>query len=188
MRRVAVALVMVAALSGCTAGKDAVAARNGGDNGFQQVAVGTKIYPVGDRKAAPEVSGTLLDGSSYDLASDLGHIVVINFWGSWCSPCRAEAADLQSVHADTEKAGVRFLGVDIREDEPGNGVDFVAAKKITYPSLADQSGRVALRFRDVPPQAIPSTIVIDAAGKIAALHIGAISRADLLDMIHQVSS
>jgi peroxiredoxin len=188
MRRVAVALLLVAVLSGCTAGNDAVAARNGGDNGFQQVATGTKIYPAASRKAAPDVTGTLLDGTSYRLATDLGHVVVINFWGSWCAPCRAEAADLQSVYADTEKDGVRFLGVDIREDEPGNGTDFVAAKKITYPSLADQSGRVALKFRDVPPQAIPSTIVIDATGKIAALHIGPISRADLLDMIHQVSS
>lgn len=187
MRRAAlVALATVLAASGCSAGTDAVAQRNGGDNGFQQVQTGTKLYPAGSRATAPDVTGTLLDGSPFDLASDRGHIVVMNYWGSWCSPCRAEAADLQSVYASVQSKGVRFIGVNIRDEDESSARDFVAAKKITYPSLYDPAGRVALKFRDVPPQAIPSTIVIDASGKIAALHIGPVSRDELIDMINQV--
>jgi peroxiredoxin len=187
-RAAALSLAAVLAVSGCTAGNDAVAARNGGDNGFQQVQTGTKLYPAGTRATAPDVTGTLLDGTAYDLAADRGHVVVMNYWGSWCAPCRAEAADLQSVYADLRSKGVRFIGVNIRDEDESAARDFVAAKKITYPSLYDPAGRVALKFRDVPPQAIPSTIVIDATGKIAALHIGPIDRDELLDMIDKVGA
>jgi thiol-disulfide isomerase/thioredoxin len=180
------ACAALAAAAGCTAGPDAVNQMNGSDNGFVSAAAATKIYPIGNRPEAPTVAGMLLDGANYSLTSDRGHVVVMNFWGSWCAPCRKEAADLQSVHATTENAGVKFVGVNIRdEQDPANAYD--QAHDITYPSIFDPSGRVALQFAQVPPSAIPSTLVIDATGHIAAIHLGSITAKQLTNMITAAS-
>jgi len=184
-----VAIAALAALvtaAGCSTGTDAVNQMNGSDNGFVSAAAATKVYPVSQRPAAPAVSGQLLDGTTYALASDRGHVVVLNFWGSWCAPCRKEAADLQSVHAATQASGVDFVGVNIRDEhDPANAYD--QAHGITYPSIFDPSGRVALQFAQVPPSAIPSTLVIDATGHIAAIHLGSITAKQLTDMITAAS-
>jgi peroxiredoxin len=183
----AAACAVVVAAAGCSTGTNAVNQMNGSDNGFVAAANATKIYATGDRSDAPEVTGTLLDGTKYTLATDRGHVVVLNFWGSWCAPCRVEAADLQSVHAATAARGVDFVGVNIRdEQDPANAYE--QAHGITYPSIFDPSGRVALQFRQVPPSAIPSTIVIDATGHVAAIHLGSITTAQLTGMITAATS
>jgi peroxiredoxin len=183
---VAIACGAMIAAAGCTTGNDAVNQMNGSDNGFVSAATATKIYPTSQRPAAPAVSGTSLDGTKYTLASDRGHVVVLNFWGSWCAPCRKEAADLQSVHAATAAQGVAFVGINIRDEtDPANAYD--NAHDITYPSIFDPSGRVALQFAQVPPSAIPSTLVIDATGHIAAIHLGSITAKQLTDMITAAS-
>lgn len=177
----------MAAVAGCTTGSDAVNQMNGSDNGFVAGAAATKVYQSGDRPTAPAVTGTLLDGSTFHLADDRGHVVVLNFWGSWCAPCRVEAADLQSVHEATAAQGVDFVGVNIRDEKDAANA-YEQAHGITYPSINDPAGRVALQFRQVPPSDIPSTIVIDATGHIAAIHLGSISAAQLTDMISAASS
>ncbi|HEY7177275.1 MAG TPA: TlpA disulfide reductase family protein [Micromonosporaceae bacterium] len=190
--RVLVAVVAVwgalAAVAGCTTGTDAVNQMNGSDNGFVSGMVTTKVYPPADRPAAPAVTGTLLDGTKFNLADDRGHVVVLNFWGSWCADCRVEANNVQSVHEATAAQGVEFVGVNIRDEmDPANA--FEQAFHITYPSIFDPTGRVALQFRQVPPTAIPSTIVIDANGRIAAVHLGAFSSgSELTHMISAASS
>jgi peroxiredoxin len=182
----AIACGAMIAAAGCTTGNDAVNQMNGSDNGFVSAATATKIYPTSQRPAAPAVNGTLLNGTTYTLASDRGHVVVLNFWGSWCAPCRREAADLQSVHAATAAQGVAFVGINIRDEtDPANAYD--NAHEITYPSIFDPSGRVALQFAQVPPSAIPSTLVIDATGHIAAIHLGSITAKQLTDMIKAAS-
>ena len=70
-------------------------------------------YAVGHRKAAPEISGTDLDGKPLDLAQFKGQVIVLNFWASWCPPCRAEAPALQAVSSETKSLGVQFVGVDV---------------------------------------------------------------------------
>jgi thiol-disulfide isomerase/thioredoxin len=139
----------------------------------------SQMFASGKRVAAPAVTGTLLAGATFDLSADRGHVVVVNFWGSWCAPCRSEAADLQSVYAS---GAADFVGVNVRDDHDAASA-YVSAHQITYPSIFDPSGRVALAFRNVPPSSVPATIVIDPAGKIAGIHFGAISTADLKKMI-----
>lgn len=178
----AIACAALAVVAGCSTGSDAVNQMNGSDNGFVSGAAATKVYASHDRPEAPAVSGTLLDGSTYNLASDRGHVVVLNFWGSWCAPCRVEAADLQSVHAATQAQGVDFVGVNIR-DEKDAATAYEQAHDITYPSINDPAGRIALQFRQVPPSSIPSTIVIDATGHIAAVHLGSVTADELTSMI-----
>jgi peroxiredoxin len=178
----------LAVVAGCTTGTNAVDQMNGSDNGFVSGVVTTKVYAPADRPAAPAVTGTLLDGTTFNLANDRGHVVVLNFWGSWCTDCRVEANNVQSVHEATAAQGVEFVGVNIR-DEKDPASAYEQAYHITYPSIFDPSGRVALQFRQVPPTAIPSTIVIDVNGRIAAVHLGAFSSENqLTDMISAASS
>lgn len=178
--------VALAAAAGCSTGRDAVDPSNGGDNGFVATQKTVAIYPAAHRATAPAVSGTLLDGSPFNLAGDRGHVVVMNFWGSWCAPCRSEAETLQGVHAATAPQGVEFVGVNIR-DEKDTATAYESAHGLTYPSIYDPSGRVALAFAHVPPTAIPSTIVIDKTGRIAALRLGSVTTAQLTSMIAAAS-
>jgi peroxiredoxin len=147
----------------------------------------TKFYAAGSRPAAPDFGGTLLDGGSFQLASERGHVVVVNFWGSWCAPCRVEASDLEDAATASAAQGTVFIGVNMRDDkDPADA--YVQAHKITYPSIADPGGRVALQFDSVPAGAIPATLVIDASGGIAAIHLGPVTRADLTEMIAKASA
>jgi peroxiredoxin len=120
----------------------------------------------GKRPAAPKVSGELLAGGRYDLSQDRGQVVVVNFWGSWCAPCRAEADDLEATYRATRDRGVRFLGINI-QDSRDKAIAFEEGR-VTYPSLFDPASRVALDF-EVPPNTIPATIVLDRDGRIAAV-------------------
>jgi thiol-disulfide isomerase/thioredoxin len=140
-------------------------------------------FSVGDRPAAPAISGDLLGGGSYDLAGKQGKVVVINFWGSWCAPCRAEADDLEAVHKDRPE--VEFLGINIR-DERDKATAF-ASERSSYPSIFDPPGRLALKFEDVPPNTIPATIIVDRQGKIAIVIRKAILKQDLALMVAEVA-
>ena len=136
---------------------------------------GVDIYPVGDRADAPELDGTTLDGQPLALSDFEGNIVVVNVWGSWCAPCRAETPDLVRLAHETKNQGVRFLGVDTR-DNLSSAKAFVEKFKMPYPSLFDDDGQTLLPLRDVIPTAvIPSTVVVDRQGRIAARIIGPVT-------------
>ena len=117
-----------------------------------------------DRPPAVTLSGELLDGGAYDLVSARGRVVVLNFWASWCGPCRAEAADLEKVHQATKSKGVVFLGVNHRDDRE-SAVAFERGKT-TYPSLFDPRSKAALTFQ-IPPSATPATLILDRQGRVA---------------------
>jgi peroxiredoxin len=138
---------------------------------------------TGDRSAAPKLTGTLLDGAAFDLADYRGKIVVLNVWGSWCPPCRAEAPSLQRVWAETRASGVQFVGIDTR-DTAAAAQAFERRFRITYPSLVDDDGRLLLAFRStLPPNAIPSTIVVDRQGRVAARIVGATTYEKLRNLV-----
>ncbi|MEU3551629.1 TlpA family protein disulfide reductase [Streptomyces longwoodensis] len=129
-------------------------------------------YPPGKRPAAPSISGKLINDGTLDLADWRGKVVVINVWGSWCAPCRAEAPTLKKVSDATRKLGVRFVGFDTRDNDAA-GRAFERTYKITYPSFRDPDGRLVLRFNGrVPVSAVPSTVLIDRSGRVAARIIG----------------
>jgi thiol-disulfide isomerase/thioredoxin len=147
-------------------------------------------YPLGHRALAPAVTGTDLYGKPLSLAQFKGKVVVLNFWASWCPPCRAEAPALQQVSGDTKSLGVQFVGVDIRENGPSDGRNFVATHGIDYPSFVDQSARIALEFRGtgIPPETPPSTLVIDRTGHIAARGLGEMRVNQLEALVRDVAT
>lgn len=179
-------LVIGGALAGCST-------TNAGASAQQINYVAGKgvltTYAPGDRKAAPEISGTDLNGQPISLSQFAGKVIVLNFWASWCPPCRAEAPALEQVFTDTKASGVQFVGVDIRESGPTDGPNFVATHHIGYPSFADQSARLALAFRStgIPPETPPSTLVIDRTGHIAARGLGEMTYTQLLGVVQSVA-
>lgn len=135
------------------------------------------------RQPAPDIAGTTLDGKEFRLADLRGSITVLNVWASWCAPCRAEAPILEKVWLAEQDNGVAFVGLDTRDSDPA-ALSFIRRFGITYPNVIDRDGALQLRFSDtLPPQAIPSTIVIDAQGRVAARALGKVSESTLLGMI-----
>jgi len=112
---------------------------------------------------APDFELPLLGEDGSLRLSDLrGDIVVLNFWASWCSPCRLEAPDLQAVWQEYRGRGVRFLGVDETDDEFA-AQGFIREFAITYPSVFDPSGSLADDYGFI---GLPATYVIDGQGRI----------------------
>jgi thiol-disulfide isomerase/thioredoxin len=137
------------------------------------------------RPAAPDVSGELLEGGSYNLTQDRGKVVVINFWGSWCAPCRAEIDDLEATYEATKGQGVAFLGINIRDDR--DKAKAFQQGRVGYPSVVDPGSKLALGF-DVPPNTIPATIILDREGRIAVVIREAVQRDQFEPIVARVAA
>lgn len=145
-----------------------------------------QLIQAADRLEAPRLRGELLSGRRFDSAVWTGQVVVVNFWGSWCPPCRAETPELVQVANGWRSRGVRFLGVDVR-DERSAAKAFVRQYDVPYPSLFDGDGTVTLAFRNVPPSAVPATFVFDRKGRIAARAFGRVTALGLEAVLRRVS-
>jgi thiol-disulfide isomerase/thioredoxin len=143
-------------------------AGNGGSTGGYVSSDGTvTLVEPEDREDAPVLEGTDLDGEALTSDDFAGQVLVVNVWGSWCPPCRAEAPVLQEL-SSTYTDGVQFLGI-VNRSKDAAAKAFNQTYGITYPSFSDEGGGLELRFVDtLPSQAIPTTWVIDAEGRVAA--------------------
>jgi thiol-disulfide isomerase/thioredoxin len=175
------ALVLSACSSGGTSG-------GSGNTNFITGSDGIATVKKGDRQAAPDLSGKTIDGKTLDTADYKGKVLVVNVWGSWCSPCRAEADNLVQVAKATADKDVQFVGLNTRDTSTEPAVAFEKKYAVPYPSLYDPTGKLMLRFKKgtLNPQAIPSTIVIDRDGKIAARALQALSEDKLREMLDPV--
>lgn len=146
----------------------------------------TTFFQPGSRPALPAVSGTTLDGQRLSLKADRGSVLVLDFWGSWCAPCRAEAPGLAALARRLQRDPVRFVGIDVRDTVPAAQA-FDANFGVNYPSLSDPGEQIALAFHaTVPPAAIPTTLVIDRTGHIAARVIGPVTYDGLQALIARI--
>ena len=189
-RAVATAVTAVVGVLGVAACSGQVAANTPAGNGVNFVSGNgnSTYYLAGSRPEAPGVSGSTLSGARFSLSSYRGKVVVLNFWGSWCAPCRSEAPTLAVLSEQYQLKGVQFVGVDIR-DSPASAEAFVQNFDISYPSLNDPADEIALAFRGtVPPEAIPSTLVIDRNGHIAGRIIGQATDASLGTILAKVTA
>jgi peroxiredoxin len=166
-------------LAGCSTGANAVDVNNGGEFRFVAGTPAGEVIAEAERAAAPEFSGTLLGGGEFSSSELDGDVSVLNFWGSWCPPCRVETPQFQEVYAEVRDQGVAFLGLNVKETSEQFAQAFVDSEGIEFPSVYDPRGEVALAFRDYPANAIPSTIVLDRDGRVAAVYTGEVSQDDL---------
>ncbi|MEO6957884.1 MAG: TlpA disulfide reductase family protein [Antricoccus sp.] len=178
-------LLSILLIAGCSTGKNAVDTSQGGDYRFVEAQPQGEVIAKDERKTAPDIKGKLLDGSSFDLTSYKGKVLVLNFWASWCAPCRVEAPDLESIYQSYQSKGVDVVGVLVRDDKQ-QGQIYAKQIGLTYPSVFDPDTEIALQFKNYPPAAIPSTTVIDTSGKVAAVYVAAVDKSDLLKTLNKL--
>jgi thiol-disulfide isomerase/thioredoxin len=140
--------------------------------------VGTTIT-VANRFPVGPVTGTLIDGGGYSLAADSGQLVVINFWATWCPPCRIETPQFDVLYRQSHSEGVDFVGVDTKETSRAAVRSFIADNQISYPVIWDEAGRTAIELGRVPSGDLPFTVVIDRHQRVAAVYLHALTPADL---------
>ena len=145
------------------------------------------VYPVGHRPLAPDFTATSLTGTPIRFGSYRGKVVVVNFWGSWCDPCRREAPTLAVVAEQYRSRDVSFLGVDV-SDTPANALAFTRKEGITYPSVNDSGYAVTADFgRVVLVSATPTTIVVDRTGHIAGEIYGTATYSELTSLLGEAA-
>jgi thiol-disulfide isomerase/thioredoxin len=161
----ALALALLAACGGKALGSEAT-----GKAGFKS-ATGynvTDIAPA-DRDRKPVFSGTDFQGKRISQGSLRGSVAVVNFWASWCGPCRREERNLEDLWQRYGPRGVEFLGVNTR-DTKIDARSFLEEFDVTYRSIFDPYAKIAYKFRVVY---LPVTYVLDKQGRIAAIIVGA---------------
>ena len=125
---------------------------------------------------APDFSLVNLDGQEVQLSDFRGHPVIVNFWASWCQPCRAEMATFQEIFVAYKEQGFVFLAVNSQENR-ANAFDFAQSRALTFPILLDEDGKVSNRYRVL---SLPATFFINKDGKIIdVVYGGPISKAYL---------
>lgn len=185
------AVLMTGGVTGCATGDDAVA--QGGT--FQFVAPGgkTDIFydpPSARGRPGPLSGPDLMDtGKTISLEDFAGQVVVINVWGQWCGPCRAEISELQKLYDATRADGVAVLGIDVRDNDIQAPRDFVIDRKVSFPSIYDPAMRTMLAFGGkYPTTVIPSTVVLDREHRVAAVFLRELLDDDLLALVRRLAA
>jgi len=162
----------------------------GGNSGVTKVDgnASAVVYATGHRPLAPEFTATTLTGSSLSFSSYRGKVVVLNFWGSWCVPCREEASILSAAAVRYQPSGVSFLGVDVR-DTAASAQAFARSFHVRYPSVSDPSSVITQDFTAaVPIAGTPTTLVIDRTGHVAGAVFGAVTYPELTAILAKVTA
>lgn len=149
---------------------------------------GRCIVAVEERPPAPTTALPVLGDQSTTMSVQefSGDVVVVNFWGSWCVPCRVEQPDFNEVHATYRDQGVSFLGVDVAENSETNGLAHQEEFSIPYPSLWDPPLDYAADFDVIGPQALPATVIVDPEGRVAVSFFGPSTEAELSAFLEQL--
>lgn len=179
---VGIVIGLVAALAGCAPEESGAGDVVG--QGYVSGDGSVQTYDVGDRKGPVAIEGTDFEGNDVDTADWAGDVVVVNTWYASCAPCRAEAPDL--VDLAESKDGVQFLGINT-EDDGGAAQAFQRTFEVPYPSIEDRTGAVIAGLSGVVPlQAVPSTVILDQEGNVAARVVGQAEGSTLEALIDDV--
>jgi len=177
MKRFAAFLVLAFALTACGGGGSSTS-----EESFVSGDGSTTFIKISDRKIAPAITGMTLSGENYTYNKD--RVAVVNVWASWCSPCRAEAPTL--VALANKYTDVAFIGI-LTRDNPANAEAFERRFNIPYPTVIDDS--ILLGFKvSLPANAIPTTVILDKSGLVAARISGVVTVASLSKLIEKVAA
>ncbi|MGW4928723.1 TlpA family protein disulfide reductase [Agromyces sp. NPDC004153] len=193
---VALAAASALLLAGCASDPLADQYREGSGKNYIAGDGTISEFDASQRGEPIEFSGETVDGATFDSADTLGGVTVVNFWYAGCAPCRVEAPILEEVsqsfgvgvgdegEAAIDNPGVAFVGVNVR-DQAGTAASFEQTYGVSYPSILDvNEGTAQLAFAgDVPPAAVPTTIVLDRQGRVAARVLGQLTDASILESI-----
>lgn len=187
--RMLAALPLAAALllAGCSSDDGGLSEQwsESSDKGYVAGDGSTTSFPVEDRTDAVSFEGVTELGEAFSSDELLGAVTVVNFWYAGCAPCRAEAADLVKVYGEFAPSGVKFLGVNTR-DQSAQAVQFAKEFGVEYPSVMDSEGdRAAQRAfaGQVPLNAVPTTLVLDREGRVAHRIVGQLAAASQLSTL-----
>ncbi|WP_460863476.1 TlpA disulfide reductase family protein [Rhodococcus aerolatus] len=186
LRAAVLAVLFTALVAGCSTPAP------GGSFGFVSPGGKTDLTydPPADRGRIGTLAGPdLLTGQPLSVADLEGRVVVLNLWGQWCGPCRAEAADLTQVAEATRDLGVAFVGINVRDPQQDKAQDFVRDRGVTYPSIYDPTMRTLVALgASYPTSVIPSTIVLDREQRVAAIFLRGLLAEDLQPVVERVAA
>jgi cytochrome c biogenesis protein CcmG/thiol:disulfide interchange protein DsbE len=133
-------------------------------------------------RSAPDFALTTFNGKILSLADLSDRPIVINFWASWCPPCREEAVLLERTWRAYKNRGVIFLGVDV-QDRKEDALNYIRKFDITYPNGPDPTGEISI---DYGVSGLPVTFFISGKGEIVRRHVGAIDKSTLINSIEEI--
>lgn len=138
---------------------------------FQPIPTPQKTIGVAPREGAraPAFSARRFGGGTLSLSDLRGQGVVMNFFASWCVPCRKEARDLEAMYQKYRGEGIVFLAVDIQQDTWEDARKFLQEFGITYPAIRDETGEIMLKYHMV---GLPTTFFIDKEGIVRSKFVG----------------
>jgi thiol-disulfide isomerase/thioredoxin len=184
LRAVTGLVALALLLTGCSTDPLAAQYRAGSNKGFIAGDGSWTEIPAAKRGDAIIWSGQDETGAARSSADYAGKVVVVNFWYASCAPCRAEAPALQKLNEEFAGKGAAWLGVNVR-DQSANAIAFNDSYGITYPSVMDVGdGGMQLAFSgSIPPNAVPTTLVLDRSGRVAARILGSLSAPSILETL-----
>ena len=188
----AVLAAVAVTLAGCAQDSDNAqnAVATGGNFEFITPG-GEKVinYEESERKPLRTFSGEDVRDTDKTISLEdyEGEIVVLNSWGQWCAPCRAEADDLQEVHSELQKRKIgTVLGINVRDYNPQVSNDFLEDNGLKYPSIYDPPFKTAAALGGVPTSVVPTTIVLDKQHRPATVFLRSITAKDVMDVVDKL--
>jgi peroxiredoxin len=149
-------------------------------NDSQFVAAVSKLEADNERRQQADFTLAELGGKTWNLKGQRGKVVVLNFWATWCPPCRKEMPDLEALYQRFKEQGLVILAIS--DEDAGKVKPFIAQQKVTYPILLDPGRKVNELFQI---EGIPKTFVYDRNGKLVAQSIDMRTRRQFLEMLAQ---
>lgn len=185
-------LSLTGGLVGCTGDDAAPAAREDRFDFYSPGGQTEIFYAPEERQPIAEFSGEDLADPAREISlSDFdGKVVVLNAWGQWCAPCRAEVDDLQAIHEhmdgeDPDGWGT-VLGINVRDFAPEISRDFKKDNAVTYPSIYDPPFRTAAALGGVPASVIPTTVVLDRQHRPAAVFLRTVTDREIIELVDRI--